>query len=73
MFSYFLMKGIESDSDQSQYNKSTAGELHQYFHSNVVQKSSGSQTPELQVDVDSARTLLIDSGIPNRVSGNVLV
>ena len=36
MFSYFLMKGTESEADQSQYNKITARELHKYFHSNVV-------------------------------------
>jgi len=68
MFSYFLMKGIESEIDQSQDNKITARELHQYFQSNVVQKSSGSQTPELHGDVDSARTLSIDTGVSNHPS-----
>ncbi|MDC1408822.1 caspase family protein [Candidatus Puniceispirillum sp.] len=50
MFSYFLMKGMEGEADQNQDNKITAGELHQYVQSNVVQQSSGSQTPELQGD-----------------------
>jgi TPR repeat protein len=52
MFSYFLMKGMEGDADTNQDNQITAGELHQYVQSNVVQQSSGSQTPELQGDVD---------------------
>ena len=52
MFSYFLMKGMEGEADQNQDNKITAGELHQYVQSNVVQQSSGSQTPELQGDAD---------------------
>ena len=50
MFSYFLMKGMEGEADQNQDNKITAGELHQYVQANVVQQSSGSQTPELQGD-----------------------
>ena len=50
MFSYFLMKGMEGEADENQDNKITAGELHQYVQSNVVQQSSGSQTPELQGD-----------------------
>ena len=50
MFSYFLMKGMEGDADQDSDKKITAGELHQYVQSNVVQQSSGSQTPELQGD-----------------------
>ena len=29
-----------------------AGELHSYVQANVIQQSSGSQTPELQGDVD---------------------
>ncbi|MDC1001710.1 caspase family protein [Alphaproteobacteria bacterium] len=52
MFSYFLMKGMEGEADQNQDNKITAGELHQYVQSNVVQQSSGSQTPELQGDAE---------------------
>ena len=50
MFSYFLMKGMEGEADENQDNKITAGELHQYVQQNVVQQSSGSQTPELQGD-----------------------
>ena len=50
MFSYFLMKGMEGLADSNQDNKITAGELHQYVQSNVIQQSSGSQTPELQGD-----------------------
>jgi hypothetical protein len=52
MFSYFLMKGMEGEADSNQDNKITAGELHQYVQSNVVQQSSGSQTPELQGDAE---------------------
>ena len=52
MFSYFLMKGMEGDADANQDNQITAGELHQYVQSNVVQQSSGSQTPELQGDAE---------------------
>ena len=52
MFSYFLMKGMEGEADQNQDNKITAGELHQYVQQNVVQQSSGSQTPELQGDAN---------------------
>jgi uncharacterized caspase-like protein len=50
MFSYFLMKGMEGEADKNSDNKITAGELHQYVQANVVQQSSGSQTPELQGD-----------------------
>ena len=50
MFSYFLMKGMEGEADKNSDNKITAGELHQYVQQNVVQQSSGSQTPELQGD-----------------------
>ena len=32
--------------------KIKAGELHQYVQTNVVQQSTGSQTPELQGDAD---------------------
>jgi hypothetical protein len=50
MFSYFLMKGMEGEADINNDNKITAGELHSYIKSNVVQQSNGSQTPELQGD-----------------------
>ncbi len=52
MFSYFLMKGMEGDADTNADNKITARELHTYVKQNVVQQSSGSQTPELQGDKD---------------------
>ena len=52
MFSYFLMKGMEGDADTNQDNLITAGELHTYVQQNVIQQSSGSQTPELQGDLD---------------------
>jgi hypothetical protein len=52
MFSYFLMKGMEGDADANNDNQITAGELHSYVQQNVVQQSSGSQTPELQGDAD---------------------
>ena len=52
MFSYFLMKGMEGDADANQDNLITAGELHAYVQQNVIQQSSGSQTPELQGDAD---------------------
>jgi uncharacterized caspase-like protein len=52
MFSYFLMKGMEGDADSNQDNQITAGELHTYVQQNVIQQSSGSQTPELQGDAD---------------------
>ncbi len=47
MFSYFLMKGMEGDADANGDKQITAGELHAYVKSNVVQQSSGTQTPEL--------------------------
>ena len=50
MFSYFLMKGMEGDSDTNNDNKITAQELHNYVKENVTQQSSGLQTPELQGD-----------------------
>ena len=52
MFSYFLMKGMEGDADANQDNQITAGELHAYVQQNVIQQSSGTQTPELQGDAD---------------------
>ena len=52
MFSYFLMKGMEGDADSNQDNQITAGELHSYVQQNVIQQSSGSQTPGIQGDID---------------------
>jgi len=52
MFSYFLMKGMEGDADANSDNQITAGELHTYVQQNVIQQSSGSQTPELQGDAN---------------------
>ena len=52
MFSYFLMKGMEGDADANSDNQITAGELHAYVQQNVIQQSSGSQTPQLQGDAD---------------------
>ena len=52
MFSYFLMKGMEGEADANQDNRITAGELHSYVQTNVIQQSSGSQTPELQGNAD---------------------
>ena len=52
MFSYFLMKGMEGDADTNGDKQITAGELQAYVKSNVVQQSSGTQTPELQGDED---------------------
>ena len=36
----------------NQDNQITAGELHRYVEQNVIQQSSGSQTPQLQGDKD---------------------
>ena len=52
MFSYFLMKGMEGEADANSDHQITAGELQEYVYQNVVQQSSGSQTPELQGDAD---------------------
>ena len=52
MFSYFLMKGMEGDADANRDNQISAGELHAYVQQNVIQQSSGTQTPELQGDAD---------------------
>ena len=52
MFSYFLMKGMEGDADANKDNQITAGELYAFVQQNVIQQSSGSQTPELQGDAD---------------------
>ena len=40
------------DADANNDNKIIARELHAYVEQNVVQQSSGSQTPELQGDKD---------------------
>ena len=52
MFSYFLMKGMEGEADSNKDNSITASELHAYVQKNVIQHSSGSQTPELQGDAN---------------------
>ena len=41
----------EADADANNDNKVTAGELHSYLETNVIQQSSGSQTPELQSEI----------------------
>ena len=46
------MKGTEGKVEANQDNKIAAGELHSYVQTNVIQQSSGSQTPELQGDAD---------------------
>ena len=46
------MKGMEGDADSNNDKKITALELHNFVKENVIQQSSGSQTPELQGDVD---------------------
>ena len=53
MFSYFLMKGMEGDADSNNDKNITAGELHNFVKTNVIQQSAGSQTPELQGDKNS--------------------
>ncbi len=52
LFSYFLMKGMEGEADSNKDNTNTAGELQAYVQKNVIQQSSGSQTPELQGDTN---------------------
>ncbi len=52
LFSYFLMKGMEGNADSNKDDKITAGELHAYVQRNVIQQSSGSQTPEIKGDAD---------------------
>ena len=52
MSNYFLIKGMEGEADTNQDNRITAGELHSYVQTNVIQQSSGSQTPELHGDAD---------------------
>ena len=46
------MKGMEGEADGNKDNTITAGELHAYVQQNVIQQSSGSQTPELQGDAN---------------------
>ena len=46
------MKGMEGDADANMDNQITAGELHTYVEENVIQQSSGSQTPDLQGDTN---------------------
>tara|TARA_Y200000002_G_scaffold46142_1_gene33388 strand:+ start:266 stop:418 length:153 start_codon:yes stop_codon:yes gene_type:complete len=43
---------MEGDADSNNDNKITARELNEYAEQNIVQQSSGSQTPELQGDKD---------------------
>ena len=52
LFSYFLMKGMEGEADGNRDNAITASELHAYVQQNVMQQSSGTQTPELQGDAN---------------------
>ena len=44
------MKGLEGDADDNSDNRITAGELQGYVRENVLQQSSGTQTPERQGD-----------------------
>jgi len=50
IFSYFLMKGMEGYADNDNNKQITAGELHRYIKKNVMQHSSGLQTPEFKGD-----------------------
>ena len=43
---------MKCEDDAQNDNEITAGELRSYLQVNVIQQSSGSQTPELQGDVD---------------------
>ena len=43
---------MEGEADSNQHGKITAGKVHSYEKTNVIQQSSGSQTPELQGDAD---------------------
>ena len=43
---------VEGEADANNDNQITAGALHSYVQTNVIQQSSGSQTPELQGDAD---------------------
>ena len=49
LFSYYLMKGMEGDSDSNEDKKITSGELHTYILANVS-RMQRNQTPELQGD-----------------------
>ena len=42
------MKGLEGEANTNQDRKITVGELQVFVRENVLQQSSGSQTPELQ-------------------------
>ena len=44
--------GMTGEADADENNEITACELHSYVQTNVIQQSSGSQTPELQGDAD---------------------
>ncbi len=53
LFSYFLMKGLEGDSDANNDKKITNGELYSYVRSNVTRQAvrlGREQTPQLQGD-----------------------
>ena len=52
LFSYYLMKGMEGKADSNRDNAITASELHAYVQQKVIKYSTGSQTPELQGDVN---------------------
>ena len=43
---------LSGEADANNDNEITAGELHSYVQANVIQQSSGSQTPELQGNAD---------------------
>ena len=47
-----LLARTAEEADANNDNEITAGELHSYVQTNVIQQSSGSQTPELQGDAD---------------------
>ena len=54
MFSYFLMKGMEGEADANNDNEITAGELHSYVQTNVIQQrtqitQAGQWTPRTRV------------------------
>ena len=43
---------MEGEADANNDNEIATGELHSHVQTNVIQQSSGSQTPELQGDAD---------------------
>ena len=45
-------EGYKGEADSNKDNTITTGELHAYVQQNVIQQSSGSQTPELQGDAN---------------------